>query len=75
MFESLYCFFAFKKMTEDENILLKRQLEELREQLNKKDFDLKNYHRTIADLEKQLTETENVRMKRFFSFIIICSNG
>jgi hypothetical protein len=62
-------------MTEDENILLKRQLEELREQLNKKDFDLKNYHRTIADLEKQLTETENVRMKRFFSFIIICSNG
>jgi chromosome segregation ATPase len=62
-------------MTGDENILLKRQLEELREQLNKKDFDLKNYHRTIADLEKQLTETENVRMKRFFSFIIICSNG
>jgi len=62
-------------MTEDENILLKRQLEELREQLTKKDFDLKNYHRTIADLEKQLTETENVRMKRFFSFIIICSNG
>jgi hypothetical protein len=47
-------------MTEDENILLKKQLEELREQLNTKDLDLKNYHRTIADLEKQLTEAENV---------------
>lgn len=50
-------------MTEDENIILKRQLEEIREQLNTKDLDLKNYHRTISDLEQQLTETENVRMK------------
>jgi len=47
-------------MTEDENILLKKQLEELREQLNTKDLDLKNYHRTITDLEQQLTEAENV---------------
>jgi chromosome segregation ATPase len=47
-------------MTEDENILLKRQVEELRQQLNTKDLDLKNYHRTIADLKQQLTETENV---------------
>lgn len=50
-------------MTEDDNTLLKRQLEELREQLNAKDLELKNYHRTISDLEHQLTEAENVRSK------------
>ena len=44
---------------------LKRQLEELREQLNTKDLELKNYHRTIADLEQQLSEAENVRKKEF----------
>lgn len=48
-------------MTEDENVLLKRQLGELREQITSKDLELKNYHRTIADLEQQLTEAENVR--------------
>jgi chromosome segregation ATPase len=53
-------------MTSEENILLKRQLEELREQLNTKDLDLKKYHRTISDLEQQLTEAENVRRKNFF---------
>lgn len=51
-------------MTQDENSLLKRQVEELREQLNNKDLDLKNYHRTIADLEQQITEAENVRRER-----------
>lgn len=50
-------------MTQDENSLLKRQVEELREQLTSKDSDLKNYHRTISDLEQQLTEAENVRRK------------
>jgi hypothetical protein len=56
-----FCF-VFKKMTEEENMLLKRQLDELREQINHKDVDLKNYHRTIANLERQLNETENVRI-------------
>lgn len=57
-------FFVLKKMTQDENGILKRQVEELREQLSSKDVDLKNYHRTIADLEQQLTEAENVRRER-----------
>ncbi|CAF4034099.1 unnamed protein product [Rotaria sp. Silwood2] len=52
------------KTTEDENILLKKQVEELREQISNKDLDLKNYHRTIIDLEKQLSEAENERLLR-----------
>ena len=61
-------------MTQDENSLFKRQVEELREQMNSKDLELKNYHRTIADLEQQLTEAENVRRERksstVFSFVL-----
>ncbi|CAF3348584.1 unnamed protein product [Rotaria sp. Silwood1] len=52
------------KTAEEENILLKKQLEELREQLNKKDLDLKNYHHTIIDLEKQLSEAENTKERQ-----------
>lgn len=48
-------------MMEEENTVLNKQLDELREQINQKDLDLKNYHRTIGDLERQLNETENVR--------------
>lgn len=51
-------------MTEDENSLLKKQLEELREQVTNKDHELKTYHRTISDLEKQLSEAENVRRRK-----------
>jgi hypothetical protein len=59
-------------MTEDENTLLKRQLGELRDQLNNKDLDLKNYHRTITDLEQQLTEAENVRIIKGISNFFYC---
>ncbi|CAM4941753.1 unnamed protein product [Rotaria socialis] len=52
------------KTTEEENTLLKRQLEELREQLNSRDTDLKNYHHTIVDLEQQLTEAENTKERQ-----------
>ncbi|CAF0753747.1 unnamed protein product [Rotaria sordida] len=52
------------KTTEEENVVLKKQLEELREQINNKDLDLKNYHRTIIDLEKQLSEAENTKERQ-----------
>lgn len=51
---------CFQKSTQDENIMLRRQLDELREQIMNKDLELKSYHRTIAELEEQLNEAENV---------------
>jgi chromosome segregation ATPase len=41
---------------------MKRQIEDLRDQLNDKDLELKNYHRTITDLEQKLNETQNVKI-------------
>ncbi|CAF0908559.1 unnamed protein product, partial [Adineta ricciae] len=49
------------KVSDDENVALKRQLDELREQINHKDLDLKTHYRTIANLERQLNESENVK--------------
>ena len=62
-------------MAEDENSVLKRQLEELREQLNHKDLDLKSYHRTISDLEQQIAQAENVCNRTNFLFIFISANS
>ncbi len=52
----------FQKITEEENDSLKRQIEDLRDQLNDKDLELKNYHRTLTDLEQKLNETQNVKI-------------
>lgn len=52
--------FLLQKVSDDENVALKRQLDELREQINHKDLDLKTHYRTIANLERQLNESENV---------------
>ncbi|CAF0842617.1 unnamed protein product [Adineta steineri] len=52
------------KVAEDENAVFKRQLEELREQINHKDLDLKNYHRTVADLERQSNEAANTKERQ-----------
>lgn len=41
---------------------MKNQLEEFREELNKKDNEIKSYHQTIVSLEEKLTEAENVRI-------------
>ncbi|UJR33705.1 hypothetical protein I4U23_021134 [Adineta vaga] len=49
------------KVSDDENVVLKRQLDELREQINHKDLDLKNYHRTISDFERKLNDSENTK--------------
>ncbi len=55
-------FTFFQKITEEENDSLKRQIEDLRDQLNDKDLELKNYHRTLTDLEQKLNETQNVKI-------------
>ena len=52
--------FLLQKVSDDENVALKRQLDELRDQINHKDLDLKAHYRTIANLERQLSESENV---------------
>jgi hypothetical protein len=55
-----FVFFDFQKVSDDDNAVLKRQLDELREQMNHKDLELKNYHRTVSNFERQLNEAENV---------------
>ena len=47
-------------MMEQENNTLKRQNEELHNQINNRDIELKNYHRTVTDLEQQLNEAYSV---------------
>ena len=45
---------------QDENKLLKQEIDDLQQQMTNRDVELKSYHRTIAEMEKKLTEAENV---------------
>ncbi|CAF4184590.1 unnamed protein product, partial [Rotaria magnacalcarata] len=48
------------KINQEENHSLKRQLEELHDEINNKDVEMKNYHRKTTELEEQLKDAQNV---------------
>ncbi|CAF3394926.1 unnamed protein product [Rotaria socialis] len=49
------------KINQEENHSLKRQLEELHDEINNKDVEMKNYHRKTTALEEQLKEAQNIK--------------
>ncbi|CAF1072217.1 unnamed protein product, partial [Didymodactylos carnosus] len=44
--------------------LLGRQIQELHQNISEKDRTLENYHRTISQLEQQLTQVENIKERQ-----------
>ncbi|CAF4242517.1 unnamed protein product, partial [Rotaria magnacalcarata] len=41
-----------------------RQLEELHDEINNKDVEMKNYHRKTTELEEQLKDAQNIKERR-----------
>ncbi|CAF2071532.1 unnamed protein product [Rotaria magnacalcarata] len=52
------------KINQEENHSLKRQLEELHDEINNKDVEMKNYHRKTTELEEQLKDAQNIKERR-----------
>ncbi|CAF4046419.1 unnamed protein product, partial [Rotaria sp. Silwood1] len=57
------------KINEEENNSLQQQLEEIRNQMNNKDVEIKNFHKKLNELEQQLNEAHHNKQKQDEKFV------